>query len=505
MINLDFSTPNLELAKQVYAIADECDSSFPHIPIKTNIDFDLANLFREIIVKYLKEQSIEIDNDTLEFYVEELISKQETHEQEEKNKKEAIHNAILERINRDSNTGWKLAYDLCNGINGIEACILRYNLYRHLPDISIFSKIEIYQEYINSIEHSNDYTNLDKMRSYLALAELYLQLIKTDPNQNTQYNIDKMFLCLENAFNFSDDISTKVDTLKRIINICKTNAFEKKLIEWKNNYIKLCLSLNNPQYYDEYLIDLTLSSNCSNGVVLDIISKADEKNYSERTFYTLLKLKKFDEAERILMVLDIAYKNSNPLSTSHSAWIESQKYRMKYYRDGFIFPTLWTSIHFYDNIRVCDISDATELHQLLKKYRKYFSKHRQYLTDIQLHEYGSSERFEETQMLWLKACEQEIKIIPKIISFIDAFRDYVHKNALTSNQLFNIDTILSDDKYKLANCSIFLNLAKYYTKIGMLDDALRVCNSAIDCGFINDGTKTGMIGRKTRLERKLKQ
>jgi len=217
MINLDFSTPNLELAKQVYAIADECDSSFPHIPIKTNIDFDLANLFREIIVKYLKEQSIEIDNDTLEFYVEELISKQETHEQEEKNKKEAIHNAILERINRDSNTGWKLAYDLCNGINGIEACILRYNLYRHLPDISIFSKIEIYQEYINSIEHSNDYTNLDKMRSYLALAELYLQLIKTDPNQNTQYNIDKMFLCLENAFNFSDDISTKVDTLKRII------------------------------------------------------------------------------------------------------------------------------------------------------------------------------------------------------------------------------------------------------------------------------------------------
>ena len=504
MINLDFSTPNLELAKQVYDIAMECDSSFSKysIDVNNNIDFDWDNLFRELIIKEAKKRSLAIDSDTIDYYVKGIIAEQEAREQEEKSKKEELHNAILKKINGNSKIGCKLAYDLCNGINSMDACILRYNLSRHLPDLTIDSKIKICQEYIYSIGKSNDYTNLDKMRAYISLAELYLQLSKTNTNQNTQYYIDQMFLCFENAYNLSDDISTKVDTAKRIINICKINALERKLMEWKNNYINLCLSINSPQYYDDYLLELMFSLDYSNELVLDIIRKADKKNYSERTFYNMIKLKEFDEAERILKILDIAYNNSDPLLTSKAAWIESQKYRMKYYRNGFIFSTLWTSIHFYDNIRVRDLKNSTEIHQLLKRYRKYFSKHRQYLTDIQLHEYGSTERFEETQVIWLNACEQELKIIPQIIRFIDAFREYVHNTNLTSNQLYNINTILNDDKYRLANCSVFLNLVKYYTKMGMIKDAIRVCDSAIACGYLSDGTKTGMIGRKARLERK---
>ena len=76
---------------------------------------------------------------------------------------------------------------------------------------------------------------------------------------------------------------------------------------------------------------------------------------------------------------------------------------------------------------------------------------------------------------------------------------------IQSRRVYNITELMQEDTHKLSNCRIYSELAKYYTKIGKYEDALRVCDSAIACGYINDGTKTGMYGRKERIERWIKK
>ena len=75
------------------------------------------------------------------------------------------------------------------------------------------------------------------------------------------------------------------------------------------------------------------------------------------------------------------------------------------------------------------------------------------------------------------------------------------RNNITRNQVYNIDSLLNDNKYRIANFSVFSDLARYYASNNMYFDALRVCNQAIECGYLDDGTKKGMLGRKVKLEK----
>ena len=49
----------------------------------------------------------------------------------------------------------------------------------------------------------------------------------------------------------------------------------------------------------------------------------------------------------------------------------------------------------------------------------------------------------------------------------------------------------------------FKQLAIIYEKSGNLDEAIRVCEKAIEIGFTDDKTKSGMSGRLDKLKTKL--
>lgn len=95
--------------------------------------------------------------------------------------------------------------------------------------------------------------------------------------------------------------------------------------------------------------------------------------------------------------------------------------------------------------------------------------------------------------------------MPKLIEFIKTFRNFASNNTGLVKHIYNTDEILNNDVNKLLNCSAFKDLSIYYEKQGFYSEAIKVCDATIACGYVKDGTKSRMIGRKEKLKKKTRR
>jgi len=543
---IDFSVPNMELAKEVKSIADDCaPNSFKISVNNTIIGLAWDSLIRTQVERELEKRGITITNDEFEQIINQMLEDIESNEKKRIEEQEKRKQTIYERIHGNSEIGWKLAYQLCEGIDNTEARELRFDLLYHIPEIPILTQVEICKEYIESI-NENEISN--KVKALYKLADIYFlkQSIEKSDNSNpilecldTVFSIapnsiesakqnaifcqkkglaenSKMWLNKYSALCLSMDEKTfkrlyrdiynnperyKLYEVKEHICFCKNNGLVDCSIYWSNKYINICLSTANTELFDAFLLRLIVITN-QHQLISKAFRKIDKSKYSSELFDIFLELKMYPEAQKILKVLSQEIKMSEKQQLSKRAWIESQSYRMKYYIQGYVFQDNWTSVDFYDYIRIVDSNLEQEVGSFLDRYQKVISKHRECITDIRLYEYASDCNDNDTFSLWVAACERELTIIPKIIKFIDSFRKRF-RGIITEDQVYNTYEIFNCDKYKLANCIVYKKLAMYYTGIERYDDALRVCDAALACGYLDDGTKSGMVGRKQRIERKM--
>jgi len=96
------------------------------------------------------------------------------------------------------------------------------------------------------------------------------------------------------------------------------------------------------------------------------------------------------------------------------------------------------------------------------------------------------------------AIEKAIQYCKKDIEIAEQFKiDF-------QEDLINLAIKLNrEPRYILPYYPSFKQLCIMYEQGNQINNALVVCNKAISLGFINDKTKSSMIGRKSKLEKKL--
>ena len=457
MMQIDFETPNLDLAEEVLQIANECNPN--HVKFKVDIKVDMTPLMRN----FIKAAYPDIEESMIDAYVQEYRKKEEAKKEAEEKYKKEKKDKIRERIKGQAQIGWDLAYRLCGDSSDDRAKRIRYETYNSVPDLSVSAKIEICEQYLPLIE--KDTNLLAKEIVFWRLAELKAQ--KAESQKDDEATIDEISYCLEKYYDSSTD---KIKATEKIIRFCRAHKVTKGIERWEKTYVLL------------------------------VGDKQFEPESSQDLIYKLISLEIYDTAELELDRMAEYEKQRNEVSCN-LAWIESIKYRMKYYRRGYTFLSKWNPVDFYDYCNANDKDIEKKLISLKLKYQQDFYLHRQCLTDIELYCISLRKKESSLRPIYIAACEQEMELIPRIISFIDDARQIIF-SIPESEGMNNIHRILKEDKYKLANCIIFKELALYYTKTALYDEAIRVCDKAIACGYLNDGTKMGMIGRKNKIIKK---
>ena len=99
-------------------------------------------------------------------------------------------------------------------------------------------------------------------------------------------------------------------------------------------------------------------------------------------------------------------------------------------------------------------------------------------------------KFEVKNDDYINACEEEIAIIPNILTYVNEIKKHAS---------------YKDPWGQTMGYGIFRELSIYYQKQNRISDAIRVCKKGIECGYIDDGTKFGMYGRLERLLKKVEK
>ena len=492
MIEYDFETPNSELAEIVLNVANDCYyETTGHgrvyrlgVDIKISADA-LFPFFREAI----KKSDPEIDDESIHAILQEIDAKQN----EEKEREEQLKAEIRKIINNQAETGWKLAYKLCRNLSDDTAKKVRYHLIDHFDELSVQEIIEICNQYSEVIEGgSSKYKNAE---IYLNIAEKLIKSLCSDRNTEVLSEIEKY---LEKYYGNDESMPA----LENIIAFCRKNNLASELDKWEKKYVDLCLRIKDPSDYSGKMIIILLSCNQIE-LIQKIIRDIDPTEFSNEVVDKLIKLKEYDTVEFILerMAENEEKKIENQGSVSSVlSWIESIQYRLQYYRAGYSFYTNWTSILFYDDLK----SDNQELNErincLKSKYRSAFYTYRCCLTDFELYNWNlSGEKRKEFYSRYIDACKREIEVIPQILDYINSVRRLLSNKDYKAATVYNTGRIVSRNKLDLINCKVFKDLAIYYKKNKFFEEAIKVCDAAISIGYIDDGTKMGMKGRREKL------
>ena len=150
---------------------------------------------------------------------------------------------------------------------------------------------------------------------------------------------------------------------------------------------------------------------------------------------------------------------------------------------------------FYDDKTGRNMSFELGLYNKLKsKYTAVFESHRELLQKMdflkaKIKEVGLSDELINQE--YINTCLADISLYDDLVTF------YYELNKLGLKNEYEI----------YDNCKkgyhIFKNLSMFYEKQNKIDEAIKVCQLAIEKGIIEDGTKGQMAGRIERLAKKL--
>ncbi|MCL2023596.1 MAG: tetratricopeptide repeat protein [Oscillospiraceae bacterium] len=149
---------------------------------------------------------------------------------------------------------------------------------------------------------------------------------------------------------------------------------------------------------------------------------------------------------------------------------------------------------FYDRAKGQHKNREQKIYDGLKaKYKNTFEKHRELLgrMDFYLTKIKNNDNYESSiNQEYIQTCLADIALYDDLVSF------FTELNKLGLTNHYEIG-----DGYK-KGYDIFKKLCSFYEKIGMYDEAINICNLAIEKGVTEDGTKGKMCGRLERLKKK---
>lgn len=365
----------------------------------------------------------------------------------ERTKKELneLKRKINQLINHDATTGYITAYKMCGDIDSELTRKIRYRTYENVPYLLYQQKIDICKKYA-------EVNQTDAMNILEEITKIQYKMVKSGESFDP-FEVFQTFI----------------------------KAYEPDRKEYLKN--RMMWFYENQKQYDGVIY--------WEKIFLPILENQYNKHigfWGEIVFDILITQKEFDKAQEFL---DIWEQNEISTPTLEDiifnpelSFIESNKQRLNYLRKGYYFYDSYTKVLCYDDLVIT--GSKKEIASIKKKYKETISKFRKCLTIIQVYK----SKFEDKNDDYASACEEEISLIPDILAYTNEIKEYASYRD-HYGQTIGYDT--------------FKELSIYYQKQNRISDAIRVCKKGIECGYIDDGTKSGMYGRLQRLLKKAQQ
>ena len=467
----DFTKADIELAKLTAEAAVELD---PNVTILSspNINWDMSSLVSAFIDRELSKEDENIRIEVKKQILNDMKLQKEAEEQEKK-KKELLKDKIKLNLENDAEACYRRAYELCGNLDTYEAYRIRYEVFSHVKGISDETKIKICENYLDYLSNEEKEEKTDFRRSEKAevlekigrLKSKQLAERKQKGENIEQLEYLKVLSQYENALRECDSIHAY--DLHHIMRFCKEHCLEEKYLFWSNAFVK---------FFDD--------------------NEEKYGHWGSDVFSILVKQKRFDDAEKFLHKWEEQEHLLEDVGEHSQLFvINSYKNELPFLRNGINLGISPVVIDFFDYIHG---SSKMKLVRYKNKYREAIEKHRYNLMFINSYKWGNKELQNEIFNEYLEACVRDIEIIPIILESIDELVNL----AETKDSGVEYPRLYKD-KYTTAGCDLFVSLERYYTNNKMYQEAIEVCNKAIACGFLNDGTKSGMIGRRERVQKKI--
>ena len=372
------------------------------------------------------------------------ISNAEELERKEKERDE-LKRKIAQLINNDATTGYVKAYKMCGDIDSELTRKIRYRTFESVSSLLYQQKIDICKKYaeINKTDASNI---LEK------ITELQYEMVKC----GEPFDSFEVFQNFRKAYELNGDEYHK----SRMMWFYNNKKAKDGIIYWA----KIFLPILENKYTDNIGF------------------------WGEIIFDILITQKAFYKAEKFLNIWEQNVLNTTPsediIFNLELSFIESNKQRLPFLRKGYYFYEAYTKVICYDDLIIT--GSRKKVASIKKKYKETISKFRECLTIIQVY----NSKFEVKNDDYINACEEEIAIIPNILTYVNEIKKHAS---------------YKDPWGQTMGYGIFRELSIYYQKQNRISDAIRVCKKGIECGYIDDGTKFGMYGRLERLLKKVEK
>lgn len=147
-----------------------------------------------------------------------------------------------------------------------------------------------------------------------------------------------------------------------------------------------------------------------------------------------------------------------------------------------------TTVTLEDVDKMNDIEKTKLYHSISVQYHEFYQKYYENMQDAQ--KYYS---LFINNNLDMKYFEKLLECCNYIFENVEQFKNLeLMNNKLTGST----DIVLQNNA--------FITLAKAYEKLEKYEEAITICQNAIDNGYTDDGTKNGMSGRIKKLKKKIK-
>lgn len=238
-LKLDISEKGLDLAKLVFDVAEECNTSYS---IRHSIDMnDFADkIMIELEIFKVRHDNAHLPEDQVQELVDALVAEHNREKEAIAAEKAAKREKIKRLIHGNASEGYQLAYSICKDNKSNVAKELAYRLMGHLENLSIEEKLEISRLYVESL--------IDLGKSGNDIAEIYCEMgrLACPENKRGDYSLSLSFY--EKAYEHMDERTWQ---LNEIVAFC--NKFGLDELREKCQQKKVFLQSLPPKTIDDLI------------------------------------------------------------------------------------------------------------------------------------------------------------------------------------------------------------------------------------------------------------
>ena len=213
-LELDIPETGLDLAKLVFDVARECNSTGGY---SRSIDFSglLDDILIQIAIVKAQQNNPNLSEDEKQNIIDTITAENNRKKEELAAARAAKREKVKQLIHGNASEGYELAYNICKGDKSDEAKELSYCLISYLENLSIEEKLEISRLYVESLlalgKGGND------------VADIYCEMgrLACPENKRGDYSLSLNFY--EKAY---ENINERTWRLNEIVAFCNRFGLE---------------------------------------------------------------------------------------------------------------------------------------------------------------------------------------------------------------------------------------------------------------------------------------